>query len=150
MNKKRLLKFTEGFLGMMFYSGILVLICLPWILKFVGTHYSSEIGEKYWPMLVTYAIAGICGITIVYQLRKMMKTVLERDCFVDKNIQSLRVMGKVSFVIAFVFLVKLLFLITPTTFVLILTFFIAGLFSSVLSCVFEEAVRYKRENDLTI
>ena len=31
-----------------------------------------------------------------------------------------------------------------------LTFFIAGLFSYVLSMVFAEAVRYKEENDLTI
>ena len=39
---------------------------------------------------------------------------------------------------------------TPATFVIILTFFIAGLFSYVLSMVFAEAVRYKEENDLTI
>ncbi|MCF2569441.1 DUF2975 domain-containing protein, partial [Mediterraneibacter glycyrrhizinilyticus] len=39
---------------------------------------------------------------------------------------------------------------TPATFIIILTFFIAGLFSYVLSFVFSEAIRYKEENDLTI
>ncbi len=34
--------------------------------------------------------------------------------------------------------------------VVILVFVIAGLFSKVLACVFEEAVRFKQENDLTI
>ena len=34
--------------------------------------------------------------------------------------------------------------------VVILVFVIAGLFSKVLACVFDEAVRYKQENDLTI
>lgn len=34
--------------------------------------------------------------------------------------------------------------------VVILVFIIAGLFSKVLACVFEEAVRYKEENDLTV
>ena len=34
--------------------------------------------------------------------------------------------------------------------VIILVFIIAGMFSKVLAMVFEEAVRYKEENDLTI
>ena len=34
--------------------------------------------------------------------------------------------------------------------VVILVFIIAGLFSKVLAYVFEEAVRFKEENDLTI
>ena len=34
--------------------------------------------------------------------------------------------------------------------VVILVFVIAGLFSKVLACVFEQAVQYKEENDLTI
>ena len=83
-------------------------------------------------------------------LRKMMKTVINRDCFVDNNVKSLSLMGKVSFVISVLFVIKLFFLPTPATFVVILTFFIAGLFSHVLACVFKEAVRLKNENDLTI
>jgi uncharacterized membrane protein YfhO len=59
-------------------------------------------------------------------------------------------MGKVSLTISILFIIELFFLPTPVTFVIILTFFIAGIFSHVLACVFEEAVRYKKENDLTI
>ncbi|MCI6466720.1 MAG: DUF2975 domain-containing protein [Faecalicatena sp.] len=150
MNQNKLIRFTVLFLGMMFYSGIIVLIGLPFIIKLAGRYYSSAITDVYWQMLVTYALAGICGITIVYQLRKMMKTVVEQNCFVEANIASLKMMGKVSFVISALFILKLFFFITPATFVIILTFFIAGIFSHVLSCVFQEAVRYKLENDLTI
>ena len=68
----------------------------------------------------------------------------------EGNTKSLKLMGKTAFVIAAVYIVKVFTVPTPATFVIILTFFIAGLFSYVLSMVFAEAVRYKEENDLTI
>jgi len=40
--------------------------------------------------------------------------------------------------------------LTIAMLVIILVFIIAGMFSKVLAMVFEEAVRYKEENDLTI
>ena len=39
---------------------------------------------------------------------------------------------------------------TPATAVIIIVFSIAGLFCFVLCLVFEQAIRYKQENDLTI
>ena len=40
--------------------------------------------------------------------------------------------------------------LTPAVMIIILVFLIAGLFSKVLGRVFERAVEYKLENDLTI
>ena len=80
----------------------------------------------------------------------MMRTVLEKNCFVSDNTKSLKIMGRVSLVITVLFLVKSVLIPTPASFVIVLTFFIAGMFSHVLSLVFEEAVRFKEENDLTI
>lgn len=150
MNQKKLIKFTNLLLGIMFYSGIVVILGLPFILKLAGKYYSPSITEKFWPMMIIYIIAGVCGLIIVKQLWKMIRTVINQDCFVDNNVKSLNLMGKVSFVISILFILKLFFLPTPATFVIILTFFIAGIFSHVLACVFKEAVRYKKENDLTI
>lgn len=134
----------------MFFSGILVEVSLPFSLKMLGEYYWKEMAEQYWPMLIIFVLSGICGLIIVYQLRKMMKTVVKRECFVDNNTKSLSTMGKVSFVITVLFIVKCILLPTPASFVIVLTFFIAGVFSHVLSLVFEEAVRFKEENDLTI
>lgn len=134
----------------MFFSGILVEVSLPFSLKMLGEYYWKEMAEQYWPMLIIFGLSGICGLIIVYQLRKMMKTVVKRECFVDNNTKSLSTMGKVSFVITVLFIVKCILLPTPASFVIVLTFFIAGVFSHVLSLVFEEAVRFKEENDLTI
>jgi hypothetical protein len=150
MNQEKLIKVTNLLLGIMFYSGIVVILGLPFILKLAGKYYSTSITDKFWPMMIIYVIAGVCGLTIVKQLWKMIRTVINQDCFVDNNVKSLNLMGKVSFVISILFILKLFFLPTPATFVIILTFFIAGIFSHVLACVFKEAVRYKKENDLTI
>ena len=79
-----------------------------------------------------------------------MRTVTEKNCFVSENTRSLKVMGRVSLVITVLFLVKSVMIPTPASFIIVLTFFIAGMFSHVLSLVFEEAVRFKEENDLTI
>lgn len=150
MNQRKLIKFTVGFISFMFYSGIVVLVCLPFILKLGGKYLSAAITDHFWLMLFVYIIAGICGLTIVYQLKKIMRTVVAQDCFVDSNVKSLGLMGKVSIMITVIFIFKLFFFPTAATFVLILTFFLAGIFSHVLSCVFQEAIRYKKENDLTV
>ena len=150
MNKKGMVVFTKYLLDVMFYSGILVEASLPVTLKMAGKYFSQDIASNYILMLAVFLVSGVCGIMIVYQLRKMIRTVISQDCFVDGNTNSLRMMGKAAFVIAAAFIVKVFVLPTAATFVIILTFFIAGLFSHVLSLVFAEAVQYKEENDLTI
>ena len=80
----------------------------------------------------------------------MFATVLNEDCFVKENVRSLKRMGTYSFCIAAISVIRLIIVITPATLVIILVFIIAGLFSKVLSKVFDQAVTYKLENDLTI
>lgn len=150
MEQKRIIIFTKYLLNFMFYSGILVAVSLPFTLKLAGRYYSADLAEYYISMLSIFFLSGVSGLVIVWQLRKMISTVIDRNCFVDSNTKSLRVMGKAAFVITVLFLIKMFILPTPATFIIILTFFIAGIFSYVLSFVFSEAVRYKEENDLTI
>lgn len=59
-------------------------------------------------------------------------------------------MCKWSFFIVLMSIVRTIVYVTPAMLVVILVFTIAGLFSKVLSFVFEEAVGYKEENDFTI
>ena len=150
MYENRIIIFTKYLLNVMFYTGILVVVSLPYTLKMAGKYYSADFKEHYISMLIIFLISGVCGLIIVFQLKKMMGTVADKNCFVDNNTKSLKLMGKAAFVIAVFFILKLFILPTPATFIIILTFFIAGLFSYVLSFVFSEAIRYKEENDLTI
>ena len=150
MDKLKTIKVTKVILDIMFYGGILVFITLPLTLKLAGKYYSPAIQEHFLMMLLVFGASGGFGIMIISQLRRMMKTVSQENCFVYDNVKSLSIMSALSLCIAVMFILKLFFLPTPATGVIILVFFVAALFSEVLSHVFAEAVRYKEENDLTI
>ncbi len=149
MNRLNITKITKWMLDFMFYAGILVCLTLPVTLKFLG-EYFPHYKIFYFPMLVLFFISGIFAILIILELRCIFRTVLNENCFVKENVQSLKRMGNYSFCIAAVSVFRLFIVITPATLVIILVFVIAGLFSKVLSNVFDQAVTYKLENDLTI
>lgn len=133
----------------MFYTGILVTISLPLSIHLVG-RYLPWFEQHYWALLVIYFILGVAAILLIHELRKIFRTVLARNCFVTENVNSLRRMGNVSFFIVAMSIVRCIVYLTIAMVVVILVFIIAGLFSKVLAYVFEEAVRYKEENDMTI
>ncbi|MCI9076093.1 MAG: DUF2975 domain-containing protein [Dorea sp.] len=150
MGQERTNTFTKIMLDFMFYCGLVVLAALPFTLKLAGRYYSRQLSDNFISMLLIFAVSGVCGLMIIAQLRRMMKTVIEGACFVPDNVRSLQVMARLSLVIAGAFIIKLFIVPTPATAIIVLVFFIAALFSQVLANVFAEAIRYKEETDLTI
>lgn len=149
VRKRRMTRGTKYLLDFMFWGAILLTISLPITLQLLG-RVLERVQENYWAALVIYLILGILATLLIYELRHIFKTVLQENCFVMENVHSLRKMGNLSFAIALFSLVRSFFYITMAMAVVILVFIIAGLFSKVLALVFEEAVRYKEENDFTI
>ena len=149
MKKENLIKLTKYLLDFMFYSGIVVTLSLPITLKMLGT-FSEKLHDHLGEAILIYFVLGIAAIVILRELRKMFKTVMQKDCFVRENVVSLDKMCKWSFFIVLMSIVRTIVYVTPAMLVVILVFTIAGLFSKVLSFVFEEAVGYKEENDFTI
>ncbi len=149
MNKETLIKCTKYGLDVMFYGGILVTATLPFSLKFVGK-YLETVAAHYAEAVIIYFVLGIAAIILLRELRKIFKTVLNKDCFVSANVESLKKMSKWSFFIVLMSIVRSIVYLTMAMLVVILVFAIAGVFSMVLSFVFEEAVGYKEENDFTI
>ena len=147
--KDKLTLFTKYLLDFMFYSGIIVTLTLPLSFRYYG-RYNVYFKENYYSMCVIFMLSGIFAILIIQQLRKMFLTVIRDDCFVRENVIRLEKMSIYSFFIAVITACRLFIYITPAVFVIILVFVIAGLFSKVLAQVFDKAVAYKQENDLTI
>ena len=151
--KQSLTKWTKYLLDFMFYSGMVVTASLPFSLKWI-MHYLPELGkyyaDHYEEAVIIYFVLGVSAVVLIRELRKIFKTVLEENCFVMENVTSLRKMGNWSFFIAGMSMVRNIVWMTIAMLVVVLVFVIAGLFSKVLALVFEEAVRYKEENDLTI
>lgn len=147
--KLDLAKGTKLLLDFMFYAGIVTTASLPFSLKLIGKIY-EPLGYNYEENVIIYFVLGVAAVVLIRELRRIFRTVLEENCFVEANVTSLRKMGNWSFFIALMSCVRCIVYVTVAMGVVILVFVIAGLFSKVLAMVFAEAVRYKEENDLTI
>lgn len=149
MNHHPLIRFTKVLLDFMFYAGILVCITVPGTFWLAGRYY-SVFRSFYLPFCIIFIIAGSFALMILWDLRNMFRTVICENPFVMENVRSLKRMGVCSFIISGCMAIRLIIVITPAALVLVSVFLIAGLFSLVLSLVFDQAVTYKLENDLTI
>jgi len=133
----------------MFYTGIAVTASIYFIIKFYG-RFNSYFEKNIISLTILFVLSGILAVLIIFELRKIFRSVINDNCFIRENVISLRRMGTYSFLIAIITAFRLLIYLTPAVMVVILVFLIAGLFSKVLSQVFDKAVTYKLENDLTI
>ena len=133
----------------MFGMGILVTLTLPWSIKWAGK-YLEQLMDNYGEIVTIYFVLGILALAIIWELRKMFKTVLAKNCFVRENVTSLKHMSYYSGLIVLMSVVRTIVYTTIAMLVIILVFVIAGLFCQVLAQIFDEAVNYKEENDLTI
>lgn len=147
--KDKLTFFTKILLDFMYYAGIIVTIFVPLIIKGYG-RFNSYFADNVPELSVIFMLSGIFAVLIIHELRKLFKSVLADDCFIRENVTSLNKMGTYSFFIAVITCCRLFLYMTPAVLIVILVFVIAGLFSKVLSQVFDKAVTYKLENDLTI
>lgn len=146
----RLTKVTKFILDVMFFGGILVTATVPLTFYWYGKLCNSWFQKYYIQLCILFMVSGVLAVLILGELRKMFKTVLADNCFVRENVVSLRKMGTYSFMIGAVTAFRLPLYVTPAAMIIVLVFIIAGLFSKVLSRVFDKAVSYKEENDLTI
>lgn len=143
------IKGTKYLLDTMFFCGILVTASLPWSIRWIGELLPGLI-RHYEETVIIYFVLGVSAEKLLWELRKIFRTVLAEDCFVKENVVSLQKMGNWSFFIALMAGVRSIVYMTVAMLVVILVFVIAGLFSKVLSFVFEQAVEYKEETDWTI
>ena len=148
--KLNIIRFTKAVLDIMFVLGILITATLPFLLKTYGKYVEPGIEKYIWQNSVVLGLCGIFSLMILWELRKMFKTVKADDCFVRNNVTSLKKMSIYSVGIVFFMAVKCLFNITLATMAIMMVFIIAGLFSRVLAQVFDKDVTYKLENDLKI
>ena len=147
--ESKIVRITKLLLDFMFYTGFIVTAGVTFVIRVYGNY--NQYFKEYWISLsVIFVISGILALLILSELRKVLKSVQEDDCFIKENVTSLSKMGNYSFLIVIVTSFRIVTYLTPAVLVIILTFLIAGLFSKVLSQVFSAAVTYKLENDLTI
>ena len=96
------------------------------------------------------AVLAVLGCEyIAYTLFRMMRS-LSLDPFVVSNVRALRNMGFAALAVTALCLGTLFLIPVPLAVMAALPIGMCGLFSLVLASVFEKAVAFKEENDLTV
>ncbi len=145
----KVLLITKCMVNVMFWCGVPMTISIPWVFKWYGA-IDSFFETNYVRESILYMISGLFACLIVYELRKMIRSVELDDCFIWGNVVSLKRMAIYAFAIALVTIVRIITHWTPAVVIILIVFAIAGMFSEVLASVFAKAVEYKEENDMTI
>lgn len=113
--------------------------------------------------LILLTIGVIATFTIVIELKKIVKTLVLQNPFIWKNVKSLKKMSFACFTIAGCYLINFFMVIGEESFSIIyidskgihtdaeiFIFLLIGCVVGIFTKVFEQAVKYKEENDLTI
>lgn len=144
-------KFAGGvklLLDSLFVLSILFLVYIPFFINSPLDIY------KYLPlapgMYLIIILTDLAIMYVLYELRKIYKTIALGTPFTYNNAISLKRMALASFSLALVFALKLFVFQTILTFVMLLVLIICGCFALTLSALFRQAAQVKEENDLTI
>lgn len=148
-NKKRLYRGTKYLVDVIFVVEIIVTLMMPFSVPWLNKHYSHLQGLDV-PMLTIYMLIGIICIVVTYELKKVLRTVVAGNCFVQENVGNLKRIGVGFLLLAFMLLIRSIIYLTMAILIELFLFLLAWIFCRVVALVFEEAVRYKEENDLTI
>ncbi len=152
-SKNRLLnRFVQACIVFGMIAGVALLVDIYVYEMPVVTEFFASLGKPRSFAIISGVIAALCflgGEYIAVTLFGMMRT-LERDPFVQQNVNALKRMGIAALLVALLGIGTLLLHPVPLAVVAAVPVAMCGLFSLVLSRVFAQAVLYKQENDLTV
>jgi len=145
-------KILRIILYIVFVEGIALTVTMPFMIDtYMRILYDAyELREGYKIFITVFLmLVGILGLFIVLELIIMLRTMLKNP-FVKRNVKSLNIIGITAFITAILFFVKCFLYVTFLTLIFGICLVIFGLFAFTLANLFNKAVEYKEENDLTI
>lgn len=150
--KKSLSAFLKIFIILLMAVAAVVIIGLPiffkMYLEWLGIFTTNVIGYNY--LLAVLYITGVASFFLLNELRKIFNTLENCDPFIINNVKSLKKICYLCFLIGIVYTTKIFVLNSFMTLIIVFIFIICGFFALILSDVFNQAVKYKDDNDLTI
>jgi hypothetical protein len=145
-------KILRVILYIMFVAGIVITVTMPFMIDFyMKILYDAYIVHEGYKLFITIflMLVGVLGLFIIFELIIMLRTMLKNP-FVKRNVKSLNLIGIAAFITAALFFAKCFLYVTFLTLAFGICLVILGLFALTLANLFNKAVEYKEENDLTI
>lgn len=137
------------FLEVVFIVGTIDVITLYWTLP----RYFSYIFPNGFllPVMIDLTLCGIFTLVIIRYIISMLKTVHATNPFIPKNVTSLKALAICCFIITVLLLGLFVFGgLSIVVSLAVLLFLVLGVLCLILSELFQKAVAYKKENDLTV
>lgn len=120
---------------------------LPWLLRwYIG--YAGKSALVLLPVMASLWACALPAFAALIMLGKMLKNIAFERVFVRENVRALRVISWCCFAVSAVFIVFFFYYILGIILAILAAF--AGLVLRVVKNVFEQAVKLKEENDLTV
>lgn len=139
---------AKALVDIMFYGGIVCVILVPWLSKYVR-HFGYGERER-WILAAVLFASGIAVVYILFNLKRMFRTLLGGNPFVEENISGFRKMAVACALISLIYIIKSIFIFTFATIIIILMFAVGSLFCLTLKDIFKQAIFYKEEHDWTV
>ncbi|MBQ9914824.1 MAG: DUF2975 domain-containing protein [Clostridia bacterium] len=134
----------------LFYASIVCTLMVPVFSRQVYMWIQYPYESYFLPFTLIVFVSGIFCVLILYHLKRLFKTLMVGDPFVEGNVVHLRRIALYCGCISLIYAVKCLFLFTLLTFVVAGAFCVGCLLCLTLKDLFKQAVNYKAENELTI
>ncbi|MBP2654679.1 MAG: hypothetical protein H6Q73_2248 [Firmicutes bacterium] len=150
VSKKGISGAVKYMLDMILAGGAAIVISLPVCLKWCFENLAWSAGENYWFLLGFLFVTGAFGLVMVYELRRMFRSINDRKPFQRQNATCLKRIAIMALFISAAYIIKIIFYISFLTIIVALGFLLFGLAGLVFSEVFSQAIEVKEENDLTI
>jgi hypothetical protein len=146
----RFSKVTTAVLWVLFVIGTAMYFILPWWTKqyLEWRHLYSPL--YFQKMLIVLYPAGLCAIIMTFFTIRLLMNVNQNKAFIPANAKLLRGISICAFIMSAIFLAAVGVLQSVFVFFMFIIFAIVGLVSFILSGLFNVALKFKEENELTI
>ncbi len=125
-------------------------VTLPWSIPAVTHHQPGEKEMWFEKYLVVLVVSGIMAMLIIWQARAILNIVNKGNPFVRDMVRRMRIIG-VECITLSVFYFVSVFVVTKFFMVAVfVTFAVVGMILFVFAQIFEQAIAFKEENDMTI
>jgi len=130
---------------------IVVIAFLPWLVKLnLEAVYDTRSSYAIIVLLITLYPCGLFGLVIENEIRRMFRTLEKNTPFIKSNVRSLNIIALMMALLSAMFIFKITMLNSIMTMVCAFVFILISISCHVLAKVFDQAVIYKEDNDLTI
>ncbi|HCX60890.1 MAG TPA: hypothetical protein DHU59_00475 [Clostridiales bacterium] len=140
---------TKICIDILFFAGIICCAYIPFSSRLLWNYYGVANQTELFVKVILLC-SGICCVYILWQLKVIFKTLLEGNPFIHANVACLRKISISCLVISIIYLVKMIFMPSISTIVIISIFVVGCLLCLTLKDLFKQSIYYKDENDLTV